>query len=118
MWPRQSLWLENSGPGGREVDGDTVRDALVVVEWRQAALAPFPSGSNELLWPIRDGLITEDRIAELGEVLTEARPGRTSDDQISLYKSVGVAVQDAAAAGLVLAAAKSRGAGLEIDLAG
>lgn len=90
-------------PHGRELDGETVRDAVVVVEWRAAALAPFPAGSNDLLWAIRDGLIDESHIhAELGELVAESKPGRTDDEQLTLYKSVGIAVQDAAAAALVL----------------
>jgi alanine dehydrogenase len=102
---------------GREVDGDTVRDALVVVETRAAALAPYPSGSNDLLWPIRDGLIRAEHIhAEVGELVAGTRPGRTAADQITLYKSVGVAVQDAAAAALTLKVARERGAGREITL--
>jgi ornithine cyclodeaminase len=94
-------------PHGRELDAETVRDALVVVESRAAALAPFPAGSNDLLWAIRDGVIDENHVhAELGELVAGAKPGRTSDEQLTLYKSVGVAVQDAAAVGLVLAKAK------------
>jgi alanine dehydrogenase len=90
-------------PAGREVDGETVRDAVVVVESRAAALAPFPAGSNDLLWAIRDGLIDEGHIrAELGELVRDPRVGRRDDHQLTLYKSVGVAVQDAAAAALVL----------------
>jgi alanine dehydrogenase len=53
---------------------------------------------------------------ELGELVSGTRPGRTSEDQITLYKSVGVAVQDAAAASLVLAAARERSIGQEIQL--
>jgi ornithine cyclodeaminase len=80
-----------------------VRDALVVVESRPAALAPFPAGSNDLLWAIRDGLIDVDHVhAELGELVLGTRPGRTDRGQLTLYKSVGVAIQDAAAATLVL----------------
>jgi ornithine cyclodeaminase len=90
-------------PHGRELDGETVRDAVVVVESRAAALAPFPAGSNDLLWAIRDGLIDESHIrAELGELVAESKPGRTDDEQLTLYKSVGIAVQDAAAAAVVL----------------
>lgn len=90
-------------PHGRELDGETVRDALVVVESRAAALAPYPSGSNDLLWPIRDGLIDERHLrAELGELVAGTKPGRSSDEELTLYKSVGLAVQDAAAAALVL----------------
>jgi alanine dehydrogenase len=86
---------------GREVDDATVADALVVVESRAAALAPHPGGASDLLAPLRDGLITTD-LPELGEIISGARPGRTDPGQITLYKSVGVAVQDAAAVGLVL----------------
>ena len=102
---------------GREVDGETVRDSLVVVESRQAVLASFPAGANDLTWPIRDGLITEDHIhAELGELVAGTRPGRTSPEQVTLYKSVGVGAQDAAAAALVLQAARDRGTGMEVEL--
>lgn len=95
---------------GREVDEAMVADAVVVVESREAALASLPSGAPELQG-------AGDRIhAELGELVSGDRPGRTTPDQITLYKSVGVAVQDAAAAALVLAAARERGAGREIEL--
>ncbi|MFJ9407057.1 ornithine cyclodeaminase family protein [Streptomyces sp. NPDC101393] len=104
-------------PEGREVDGATVAEALVCVETRQAALAPFPAGSNDLLTPIRDGVITAEHVhAELGELLAGSKPGRTSADQITLYKSVGVAAQDAAAAALVVNAARERSVGSEISL--
>ncbi|MEK6442123.1 ornithine cyclodeaminase family protein [Pseudonocardia sp. T1-2H] len=102
---------------GREVDDATVADALVCVESRQAALAPFPAGSNDLLEPIRDGIITASHVhAELGELLAGTRPGRSSAEQITLYKSVGVAVQDAAAAGLVITAARDRAIGAHLTL--
>jgi ornithine cyclodeaminase/alanine dehydrogenase-like protein (mu-crystallin family) len=102
---------------GREVDDQTVADALVCVESRSAVLADVPAGSTDLIQPMRDGLIGEDHIhAELGELVLGTRPGRTSPDQITLYKSVGVAVQDAAAAALVLDAAQLRGVGRELEL--
>jgi alanine dehydrogenase len=102
-------------PDGREVDDDTVADALVCVESREAILAPPPAGSNDLIEPIRSGLIGEDHIrAEIGELVLGSRTGRASQEQITLYKSVGVAVQDAAAASLVLAAAREQGAGHEV----
>jgi alanine dehydrogenase len=104
-------------PAGREIDDATIAAALVCVESRQAALAPFPAGSNDLLIPIREGIITADHIhAELGELVAGGKPGRSSREQITLYKSVGVAVQDAAAAALVIAAARERGAGQHIGL--
>jgi alanine dehydrogenase len=102
---------------GRELDAEAVARALLVVESRAAALAPFPAGSNELGWAIRDGAITADHVhAELGELVAGTRPGRTSDAQITLYKSVGVAAQDAAAAAAVLAAARRTGIGTHVEL--
>jgi alanine dehydrogenase len=104
-------------PAGRELDDETVVDALVCVESRRAALAPIPAGSNDLTQPIRDGLITAEHVhAELGELVSGTKPGRTSQEQITLYKSVGLAVQDAAAAALVLTAARQTGAGRELTL--
>lgn len=104
-------------PAGRELDDATVAEALVCVESRQAVLAPFPAGSNDLLMPIRDGVITAEHVyAELGELVAGGRPGRTSPEQLTLYKSVGVAVQDAAAAALVVTAAREQSIGREISL--
>ncbi len=100
---------------GREIDDATIRDALVCVESRRAALAPFPAGANDLLEPIRAGVITVEHVhAELGELVAGTKPGRQSPDQITLYKSVGVAAQDAAAAALVVAAARDQSIGQEI----
>lgn len=102
---------------GREMDEAAILNGLVVVESREQALAPAPSGANDLTWPIQNGLITRDHIhAEIGELISGTRPGRTSRDQITIYKSVGVAVQDAVATRLVLEAARERGAGKEIPL--
>ena len=102
---------------GRELDAEAVARSLVVVESRTAALSPFPQGSNDLGWAIRDGAITADHIhAELGELVAGTRPGRTSATQITLYKSVGVAAQDAAAAALVLAGARELGLGTDVSM--
>jgi ornithine cyclodeaminase len=102
---------------GREVDGDTFRDALVVVESRAQTLAPPPAGSNDIAMAIAEGAMTKERVhAELGELVSGTRPARASADQITLYKSVGVAVQDAAAAALVLEAARRERAGREIEI--
>jgi alanine dehydrogenase len=98
---------------GREVDTETVRDALVVVESRAAALAE----SNDIRWAIRDGIAEDEAVhAELGELVAGTRPGRSTAEQITLYKSLGVAVEDDAAAALVLAAAEREGLGTLVDL--
>ena len=106
-------------PRGREIDDATVVDALVVVESREAALTPPPAGSNDprsndLTEPIERGLVDAEDVVEVGELVAGAKPGRTSPLQITLYKSVGVAVQDGAAAALVLQAARERGVGQQI----
>jgi len=101
---------------GREVDDATVAEALLVVESRAAALAPMPAGSNDLVDAVGRGLVRPEDVHEIGEVLEGRRPGRTSPEQLTLYKSVGVAVQDGAAAALVLRAAREAGAGREVEL--
>jgi alanine dehydrogenase len=102
---------------GRELDGPVLRDAVLVVESRAAALAPPPAGSNDIALAIKEGAITADHVhAELGEIVSGSRPGRTDASQLTVYKSVGVAVQDAAAATLVLEAARRQGVGREVAI--
>jgi ornithine cyclodeaminase len=100
-----------ANPSGRgEVDAATIAEALVAVESRESTLAPPPAGAAEF----SEGDHVD--VVELGELVSGRRPGRTSPEQITLYKSVGVAVQDAAAAALVLAAARERSVGHEIEV--
>jgi alanine dehydrogenase len=97
--------------GGSELDPAIVERAdVVVVEQRESALAPLPAGAPELAARGVDGLV------ELGEIVAGLAAGRTSPQQLTLYKSVGVAVQDLAAAALVLAAARAQGAGRQVEL--
>jgi ornithine cyclodeaminase len=103
-------------PSGGEIDAPTVRDSLVVVESRESALAEGVAGAGDLTGPLSAGELSAHEVAEIGEILAGDRRGRASDDQLTLYKSVGVAVQDAAAAALVLNAAMSRGVGAVVDL--
>ena len=109
-----SVGYNNSGEG--EVDSATIRDALVVVESRAAALAPFPAGAVELRRAIEHNVIDASHIVEVGQIAAGTARGRTGDTQLTLYKSVGVAVQDAAAAALILATAQERGAGTHITM--
>jgi alanine dehydrogenase len=96
---------------GSELDLELVRAAdVLAVESRLSSFSPPPAGAVEL-----DG-IDPGAAVELGELVAGTRPGRTSAEQITVYKSVGVAAQDLAAAALVLAAARERGAGVEIEL--
>jgi len=86
-------------PDMQEVPSATILRALVVVDSRSATLAE----TGDLIRPIHEGLITENHIhAELGEIAQGSKPGRTNDTQITYFKSVGLAVQDAMAAQLAL----------------
>ena len=117
-WLRPGTHVNSVGynTAGREVDAATFRDALLVVESRAAALAKPPAGSNDIAMAIAEGAMTPDHVhAELGELVSGARPGRADAAQITLYKSVGVAVQDAAAAALVLEAARREHVGRDVD---
>ncbi len=95
---------------GSELDPALVRAATIVVESRESSFAPPPGGAPELAG------IDQGSVAELGELVSGARRGRATPIEITLYKSVGVAVQDLAGAALVLAAARARNVGLEIEL--
>jgi ornithine cyclodeaminase len=109
-----SVGYNTSGDG--EIDQPTLGDALIVVESRAAALAPPPAGAVELLRAIEARAIDASQVVEIGQVAAGTAPGRTSDTQLTLYKSVGVAAQDAVAAALVLTAAAERGAGTRVTL--
>jgi ornithine cyclodeaminase len=103
--------------GRGEIDPETVQASIVVVEHRPSALAPPPSGAVDLLLPIAAGLFDAGHIrAELGELVAGTATGRTTPEEITLYKSVGVAVQDAAAASMVLAGARTRGVGTDVTI--
>jgi alanine dehydrogenase len=118
-WLRPGTHVNSVGyniAGEGEVDVETMRDALVVVESRSAALAAPPAGAVELARAIEAGAVDADLVQEIGEIAAGDRAGRTDAGQLTLYKSVGVAVQDAAAAGLILEAAHARGVGTEIEV--
>jgi ornithine cyclodeaminase/alanine dehydrogenase-like protein (mu-crystallin family) len=98
------------GTFGPELDPAILRAGRVFVEWRGAAANPPPAGAHEL-----QGL-DPDAVTEVGEVLAGTRPGRTSPDELTVYKSTGLAVQDAAAAELVLRRAREAGAGTRVTI--
>jgi ornithine cyclodeaminase/alanine dehydrogenase-like protein (mu-crystallin family) len=108
-WLAPGAHVSSVGSGG-EVDPETVTTASVFVESRQSATQPFPAGAREL-----SGL-RPDAVTELGEVLLGKHPGRTSDTEITLYKSTGHASEDLAAAATVYDAAVARGVGTTVTL--
>jgi len=91
-----------------EVPAATVRRARVVVDHRDSALEE----AGDLLGPLRAGVIGEEGSStELGDVVLGHKPGRTTADEITLFKSVGLAIQDLCAAARVLANAQPLGLG-------
>jgi ornithine cyclodeaminase/alanine dehydrogenase-like protein (mu-crystallin family) len=111
-WLREGVHVTSVGydPPGSELDPAIVDRANVIcVESRASALAAPPAGAVELAG------VDPEEVVELGE-LVAGRPGRGGPTEITLYKSVGVAVQDLAAAALVLQAAQERKIGLEFEL--
>ena len=72
--------------------------------------------AGDYLIPAAEGAIGEDHIrAELGEVLVGTHPGRESDDELTLFKSLGLAVEDLASAELIVRRARERGVGAEVE---
>lgn len=98
----------------QEVDFTTLRRvSKIVVDQRQAAL----SEAGEIIIAIENGAIGVDSIyAELGEIAAGLKPGRQSDDEITYFKSVGNAVQDAAVAQQIYRKALQENLGIEFDL--
>jgi ornithine cyclodeaminase len=100
-------------PEMQEIPARTVARARVVVDSRSASLAE----AGDLIIPLKQGLITKASIhGEIGEVAAGQIPGRLSDQEVTLFKSVGLAVQDVAVAQLILRRAGERGLGIEVDL--
>ena len=98
------------GTFGPEVDAATVAAARIVVESRTAVTGVPPAGTHELqgLDPLS--------VAEIGEVLNGTEPGRSDQTQLTLYKSMGHAVEDCATARLVYDRAVAGGVGVHISL--
>jgi ornithine cyclodeaminase/alanine dehydrogenase-like protein (mu-crystallin family) len=78
-------------PASREIDSATMSHARLFVDSRESAL----NEAGDYLLAAAEGVVTADSIlAELGELLVEAKPGRTTDTEITLFKSLGLAIED------------------------
>jgi ornithine cyclodeaminase/alanine dehydrogenase-like protein (mu-crystallin family) len=100
-------------PDRRELDDKIVLRSKIVVDTRASALEE----AGDLLIPIAKGLMSKEAIhADLGEILTGQKVGRSNDTEITLFKSVGVALQDVAAAAWAYRRAKALGLGQEVNL--
>jgi ornithine cyclodeaminase len=97
----------------RELDNEAVRRARVFVDRRESAL----NEAGDLLIPIREGAISPEHIvAEIGDLVSGRDPGRRNDDEITLFKSLGIAVEDLASAQFLYERATRDRAGAWVEL--
>ena len=115
-WLKPGMHINAVGshrPDLREIDGATLASAKVVVDSREAIMAEC----GDILLAIQEKAITADSVhAEIGEILAGKKPGRTRSDEITLYKAVGIAIQDVATAHLVYRKALERNVGTDIEV--
>jgi ornithine cyclodeaminase len=98
-------------PTARELDTETVAKGSLFVDRRESTL----NEAGDYLIPAAEGAIGPEHIkAELGEVLAGLAPGRTDEEELTIFKSLGIGVEDLAAAELVVERARERGGGAEI----
>ncbi len=103
----------SSIPTTRELDTQTMADAALFVDRRESTV----NEAGDFLFPQREGAIGPDHIrAEIGELLIGAAQGRSSDDELTVFKSLGLAVEDLAAAEHVLRRAEEEDAGTVVSL--
>ena len=113
-WVRPGAHINAMGAdahGKQELESSLLMTAKVVIDdWQQAC------ASGEVNVPLSDGSLTRDDIhGSLGDVVSGAVPGRETDDEITVFDSTGLAVQDVALARLVYEQAREAGVGLEVD---
>jgi ornithine cyclodeaminase len=102
-------------PFARELDSEAVRNARLYVDRRESAL----NEAGDFLIPKQEGIVTDSHIiGELGGLLLGQVPGRQSSEEITLFKSLGLAVEDVAAAQHVYRKAVTAGVGTRVELSG
>lgn len=97
-------------PDARELDDGTIRKSRITVDLREAALKE----TGDLVVPILKGIISAADIAELGEIVTGKESGRIDSDETTIFKSVGLAMEDVAVAQEAYQKASERGLGTNL----
>jgi ornithine cyclodeaminase len=115
-WLKDGVHINAVGssiPTTRELDTATMAAASLFVDRRESTL----NEAGDFLFPQREGAIGPDDIrAELGEILLGTAPGRTSPEELTVFKSLGLAVEDLAAAEYVARRAEEEGAGTVVSV--
>jgi ornithine cyclodeaminase len=102
-----------TGPKRRELDDEAVgRASVVVVEHKRTAL----DECGELIHAVEAGRLRWDGVSELKDVVSGTKPGRRSEEEVTLFTSVGTGAEDVSMAAFVLKAAKAKGIGLELPI--
>lgn len=100
-------------PDSRELDEELIARSKLVVDSIDAALKE----AGDVIVPLKQGRVPQNHIyAELGEITSGAKKGRVSEREVTVFKSVGLAVQDAMAAKLVYEKAIKKGVGVDVEL--
>jgi ornithine cyclodeaminase len=114
-WLRPGAHVNAVGAGApyqQELDESVFQRAdVLVVDTRELALK-----IGDFIGPLERGVVRPEDFAEIGEILLGTRPGRTADDQITLFKSVGHAANDVAVARLLVERAREAGRGVPVEL--
>jgi ornithine cyclodeaminase/alanine dehydrogenase-like protein (mu-crystallin family) len=115
-WLREGAHVNAVGasvPAARELDTAAVARARLFVDRRESAL----NEAGDILIPIKEGAITAEHIvAELGEVLIGKAAGRRSSHELTVFKSLGIAIEDLACARFLVDEARREGSGTWIEL--
>ena len=99
-------------PNSREIDGATMAAARLFTDRRESAL----NEAGDYLLAAKEGLVTpESIVGEIGELLIGTKAGRTSDSDITLFKSLGLAIEDVATADYLYRKAQAQNAGTWVD---
>ena len=115
-WLKSGVHINAVGswtPDAREIDSETIQRASMFVDSKACTVIE----SGDYLIPLQDGVITEEIIkGNIGDVFLGNIPGRSSDDEITLYNAVGIPVEDLAAADYIYNKALEQGIGVHIDM--
>jgi ornithine cyclodeaminase len=115
-WLKEGVHINAVGssiPTTREIDTATMAAARLFVDRRESALAE----AGDLLIAVREGAVTDDHIvAELGDVIIGKHPGRRSPGELTLFKSLGLAVEDVASAAYIVRRARETGTGQTVKM--
>lgn len=115
-WLKEGVHVNAVGacsPVAREIETDVLTRSRVFLDWTEAALRD----AGDLIIPLNKGEISKEHfIGEIGKVMTGELPGRLSDSDITLFETIGISVEDIAAAHLIYEKAKEQNLGVWLEI--